>query len=44
MRYGHQPMSEIERMPLEDIVMWCEEIVELVQAENGLSKLTHRED
>lgn len=39
MRYGHQQLSEIERMTVEDIVLWTEEIIDLIDAENGSSKL-----
>lgn len=35
MRYGHQPLSEIERLPLDDIAMWAEEIAELIRLENA---------
>lgn len=35
MRYGNQPLSEIEAMPLEDIEMWADELVELIQLENA---------
>lgn len=34
MRYGHQPLSEIERMTLEDILLWSEEIAALIKLEN----------
>lgn len=34
MRYGHQPLSEIEKLTLEDIEMWAEELLELIRLEN----------
>lgn len=35
MRYGHQPMSEIERMTLDEVAMWAEEIADLIRRENA---------
>lgn len=35
MRYGHQPLSEIEALSLDDIEMWAEELVELIKLENA---------
>jgi len=35
MRYGHQPLSEIERMSIDEVAMWAEEIAELIQRENA---------
>lgn len=34
MRYGHQPMSEIERMSMDEVCLWAEEIVDLIELEN----------
>lgn len=34
MRYGHQPLSEIERMSIDEVGMWAEEIAELIRLEN----------
>lgn len=39
MRYGHQPLSEIERMSMDDLLMWAEEIVDIVSAENSTGRL-----
>lgn len=44
MRYGHQPLDVIERLPLEDVRMWAEEIIELVTAENDTSSRDTEED
>lgn len=34
MRYGHQQLSEIERLTLDDILMWAEEIADMIKREN----------
>ncbi len=34
MRYGHQPMSEIEKMSMDDMLMWANEVIELIKLEN----------
>lgn len=37
MRYGHQPLSEIERLSIDEVAMWAEEIAELIRLENATS-------
>lgn len=41
MRYGHQPMSDIEKMSMDEISSWADEIVELINLEN---RVDSRED
>jgi hypothetical protein len=44
MRYGNQPLSEIESMTIDEISMWADEIGHLIELENGTGSRADEDD
>lgn len=44
MRYGHQPLDVIYKLEMDEIIMWANEIADLVEAENGITNSLSNED